>query len=146
MVCHTVRFGPVHYAPGDVIHFPEGIAPFTGAHRFILVTRGDEAPFSWLQSLDDPGLTLVAAPLEELFPDEAPRVGQLIAERVRSVAPEHLVVLVLVTLDAEPERMTANLLGPVVLDPHTRQAEQVIVDAPLAMARQPIACGTEAAV
>lgn len=144
MVCDTVRFGPVHFAPSDVIHFPEGITPFTGAHRFLLISRDDEAPFSWLQSLDDPGLALVAAPVEALFPEEAARLGRLIADRLRSAAPGPVVVMVLVTLDADPERITANLLAPVVLDPRTMQAEQVILDAPLAMARRPIACGSEA--
>lgn len=146
MTCDTVRFGPVQYAPDDVIHFPEGILPFAAAHRFLLISRADEAPFSWLQSLDDPGLALVAAPIEKLFPNEASRVSQLIADRARSSIPGPFVVLVLVTLDADPERITANLLAPIVLDPYTMKAEQVILDAPLAMARQPITCRSETAL
>ena len=142
MHSETVRFGPVEYDPRDVIQFPEGIVPFANAHRFLIIRREDEAPFSWLQSLDDPGLALVAAALDELFPKESAEIRQHLAHR----DPEHgtapLVLLALIVLDPDPNRITANLLAPIVLDPRTMRAEQVVLDGQLSLARQPIRCGT----
>lgn len=141
MHSETVRFGPVEYDPRDVIQFPEGIAPFASAHRFLLIQREDEAPFSWLQSLDDPGLALVAATADELFPEESADIRQHLArlDPERGAAP--LVLLTLIVLDPDPDRITANLLAPIVLDPRNMRAEQIVLDGPLSLARQPIRYG-----
>ena len=55
----TLRFGPVECDEVEAISIPAGISPFDWATRFALLSREDEAPFSWLQSLDDPALAFV---------------------------------------------------------------------------------------
>lgn len=134
----TVRFGPIEYREEDVIAIPAGIIPFVSATRFALLSSEDEWPFSWLQSLDDAALAFVVAPLGAVFPEHAasalrgsPRDGLDETEDSRSV-------LGIVVLDADPSNITINLLAPIVVNFDEMRAEQVVLDGPLELAREPL--------
>lgn len=134
--CETPRFGRVEYAETDVIVFPAGIMPFAWATRFVMLSRDEEAPFAWLQSLDDPRLAFAVAPLEVFFPDHAARTwGRIGATRDGVLCPEARLYGIVV-LDADPSRMTVNLLAPIILAPTTMTAEQVVLDGPIEMTRE----------
>lgn len=134
--CETPRFGRVEYAETDVIVFPAGIVPFAWATRFVMLSRDEEAPFAWLQSLDDARLAFVVAPLEVFFPDHAARTwGRVRAARDGDLCAEAQLYGIVV-LDEDPSRLTINLLAPIILDPTAMTAEQVVQDGPIEMTRE----------
>jgi len=134
----TARFGAIHCSDGDIIRMERGIIPFTHARRFVLVAREDEEPFQWLQSLDDPALALVLAPLDVLFPDHAARVWAGISHESAPVSYHDASLWGVVVLDADPAKITVNLLAPILIDADAMTAEQVVLDGPLELAREPL--------
>ena len=107
------------------------VNPFLGfpeSTRFIIRPHGDESPFMWLQSLDNPKLAFVVIPPTTLIPAYQPKVPQAILAdlELEKTKPELLLILTIPT--GQPEKMTANLLGPVVLNPTKRLACQALLD------------------
>ena len=126
----TLHFGPVECPAAETIRIPGGIAPFVTAQLFVLLSDGDEAPFAWLQSLDDPKLAFVVVPLQPLFPDCAAAVlGR------SPVGTSDHIVLGIVVVNSDPSLATVNLLAPLLVDFATMQARQVVLDGPAELAR-----------
>ena len=115
-------------ATGDsVIAFESGIPGFPAARHFTLVPWGTEdSPFSVLQCLDQQ-LELVVMLPDDFFPDYSPEIDDETVERLGLVTADDALVLVIVTVPDNVEQSTANLLGPIVINRHTRAALQVVL-------------------
>ena len=110
------------------LSLPAGLPGFPKAQRFILVPWGAEnSPFSLLRSLDDSDLEFVVVPPGVFFPGYAPELDDDIAESLGLSDPDDAVVLVLVTVGDVAAEATANLLAPIVVNRHTREAAQVVL-------------------
>ncbi len=136
MHCSTLHFGQIDLEEEDVIRVPGGITPFPWATRFALLSRVDEYPFAWLQSLDDHSLAFVVAPLGILFPQ---RAAEALAEAGLDASdPDRAVALGITVLAPNPDDLTINLLAPVVVDLARMEARQLILDGPVELARRPL--------
>ena len=115
------------------LHFAGGLPGFSDARRFVLVRLGDElSPFSVLRSLDDdpdsrPGLEFVVTHPGLFFPDYAPEIDDDIAGRLELKSADDALLLVIVTVADPVAASTANLLGPIVVNRHTRAAAQAVL-------------------
>jgi flagellar assembly factor FliW len=119
--------------------FDAGLPGFGDARRFALVRVGDDdSPFSVLRSLEDPALEFVVVPPAVFFPDYEPEIADDVAENLGLRSADDALLLVIVTLADPIADSTANLLGPVVVNRHTRTAAQVILDAGRYRTRQPL--------
>ena len=139
MSSSPARFGPIEYREEDVVHFPKGLVGLPWATRFVILSNDDEWPFSWLQCLDDPALSFVVAPLTVLFPEY---FHEALAGHVscpNQVASHAIAFLGIVVLHAGLAEMTVNLLAPIKLDLDCKTAEQLVLDGPLALLREPLA-------
>lgn len=111
----------------SVISFGSGIPGFPSAQHFRLVPWGsNDSPFSVLHCLDLP-LELVVMLPNDFFPDYAPEIDDETVERLGLVTADDALVLVIVTVPDNVEQSTANLLGPIVINRHTRDAVQVVL-------------------
>jgi flagellar assembly factor FliW len=115
------------------LHFAGGLPGFPDARRFVLVRLGDElSPFSVLRSLDDgpdngPGLEFVVTHPGLFFPDYEPEIDDDTAERLELQSADDALLLVIVTVAEPVDHSTANLLGPIVVNRHTRAAAQAVL-------------------
>lgn len=125
----TSRFGRVKVEQEKVITM---LAPFLGfpaSKQFFLRPHGENSPFMWLQALDDPGLAFVVVQPGLFLPDYSPSLQPFVLKELQLAkgnAPEILVILTIPS--GKPRAMTANLLGPVVLNVNKRLAKQVLLD------------------
>ena len=132
--------------PGDdagalpELHLAGGLAGFPDSERYALVEVDGAAPLCLLTSLDEPGVQFVVAPPAVFFPDYAPAIDDQSAEDLGLSQAEDALLLVVLTVGAQVEDSTANLLAPVVVNRATRRAAQVVVmdDWPL---RAPLRAG-----
>jgi flagellar assembly factor FliW len=113
------------------LHFAGGLPGFPDAHRFVLVRLGDElSPFSVLRSLDDGAdLEFVVTHPGLFFPDYAPEIDDDTADRLELGSADDALLLVIVTVADPVAASTANLLGPIVVNRHTRTAAQAVLGA-----------------
>ena len=106
--------------------FERGIPGFRDARRFALV-RVDEGPFGILRCLDHPGVEFVVVPPLFFFADYQPEIDDDSAKELGITDPDGALLLVVVTVAEDIARSTANLLGPIVINPDTRRGAQVIL-------------------
>jgi flagellar assembly factor FliW len=110
------------------LNFAAGIPGFPELRRFALVWWGDEdGPFSILTSLEQTSLEFLVVPPHTFFPDYAPEIDDDTAERLGLESAEDAILMVIVTVGDDPGSATANLLAPVVVNRHTREAAQVVL-------------------
>jgi flagellar assembly factor FliW len=110
------------------LHFASGLPGFPDVRRFMLVRIGDEvSPFSVLRSLDDTDLEFVVTHPGLFFPDYAPEIDDDTADRLELKSADDALLLVIVTVTDPVDSSTANLLGPIVVNRHTRAAAQAVL-------------------
>lgn len=125
----TSRFGALSVNPEKIITMTSPFLGFPGSKRFIVKPHGENSPFLWLQSLDDPKLAFVLIQAALLIPQYQPEISTLIRQELQASPDQALEVLLILTVPREnPEGMTANLLGPVVINSDKRLAKQVLQD------------------
>jgi flagellar assembly factor FliW len=124
----TTRFGELELGADRILSFPQGLIGFAEARRFTLIDHPGGGPFRWLQSLDAPELAFVVADPQLFFADY--RVP-LSVEDLRSIGLERIedgAVVVILVVPRDPLRITANLLGPIVINLKGRLARQLVLD------------------
>ena len=115
------------------LHFAGGLPGFPDVRRFVLVRLGDElSPFSVLRSLDgntgdSAGPEFVVTHPALFFPDYEPEIDDDVAGRLELKSAEDALLLVIVTVADPVSASTANLLGPIVVNRHTRAAAQAVL-------------------
>lgn len=110
------------------LDFVDGLPGFVDATRFTLARwGGPTSPFSLLHAIDLDGADFVVTPPELFFPDYAPEVDDDLAERLDLKSADDAILLVIVTVPDRAEDATANLAGPLVVNRHTRQAAQAVL-------------------
>ena len=131
-------------APADTTElvFESGLPGFPDAHRFTLVRWGDDdSPFSLMRSLEHDGLEFVVVPPMVFFPDYEPELDDTTAARLDLERSDDAIVLTMVTLGERAADATANLLGPIVVNRHTRRAAQAILASSGYELRTPLVTG-----
>lgn len=138
-VAQTSRFGEVQVDPQRVITMPQGMVGFPRATRYVLLQHRADSPLHWLQSLDQPDLAFVVVnPL--MFDHQYQLVlGRTETELLKVKDPAQVQAWVVVTIpQGHPEKMTANMKAPVVVNLANRYAAQVILDKPGLELRKPL--------
>ncbi|UDY37198.1 flagellar assembly protein FliW [Dermatobacter hominis] len=136
MLVESERLGPIEVDEGSVIEVPAGLIGFPQLRRFALVAAEDTGVYSWLQSLDDPTVSFLAVVPAAVFPDYEPTIGDEDCIAIGLSDPADAQLLCLVT--ATDDGVTANLLGPVLLDVRTRLGRQVVLTDTTFTTREPI--------
>lgn len=113
---HTQQFGELEVEPKHIFAFENGLMGFEYLHDFILVSDDESAPFTWLISLDEPGIGFPL--LSPWYLDEHYDLGN-------EFSPENNAAFVVVTLSGES--LTANMKAPIVLDTDRQTGRQVIL-------------------
>jgi flagellar assembly factor FliW len=113
----------------------EPLPGFPGHRAYALVAADPSGRVFWLQSVAPDGPRFLAVPAAPYFPDYAPAVPPAACAELGldDVADADLFCLVTVP-DGDISAATANLRAPVVVNPVTSQARQVV----LADGRHPI--------
>ena len=125
----TSRFGLVRVDRGKVLTMTTPFLGFPESRRFFLRPHSEDSPFMWLQSLDNPQLAFVVVQPELFLQDYSPDLQKLVLEELEVSQDSDKEILVILTIPpGRPKEMTANLLGPVVINTAKRLAKQVLLD------------------
>ena len=129
----TRVFGEIDLEEEKIIQMPLGLPGFPGKNRFVLLERVETRPFCWYQSVDDPNLALVVMNPRLFLPEyEVDLKAVCEAMAWEGDAPEEMAVYVVLTINDEgPHRVTANLIGPIIINTEKHEAVQrVMTDSP----------------
>lgn len=125
----TSRFGEMTVDADKIITMTTPLLGFPEAKQFVLKPHGEKSPFLWLQSVEDPHLAFVVIPAPFLLPEYRPSIPESVRGELEADGEERLETLLLLTIPpANPQKMTANLLGPLMINSRKRLARQVLQD------------------
>ena len=132
MKIETTRFGIVDVPEDKVIIMADGMVGFPEKKRFCIVPHKKDSPFFWYQSLDDPALAFVITNpwlfKKDYDIDVEPAVKTLGLDSQDDTKTLECYVTVTIPKGA-PQKMTANLIGPIVICPQIGQAVQMVLAA-----------------
>ena len=126
---NTSRFGAIEVELDRVITLTTPLLGFPDSSRFVLRPHSQDSPFMWLQSLDDPKLAFVVIQAASLLTEYNPSLPTPCREELQlNGSRPHDLLLLLTIPEGKPQDMTANLLGPLVINPTARLATQLLLD------------------
>jgi flagellar assembly factor FliW len=121
------RFGALEIDDERILEFDDGLLGFPEARRFALIDSHDTGVYYWLQSLDDPALAFLTVVPWPFFPDYEPDLSSDEQDALSLAAASEAMVLCLLTVQRDAGAITANLLGPLVVNSSTRKGRQVVL-------------------
>lgn len=126
----TSRFGDLLVPIKELYVMPEGMHGFEHLSRFLLLAPNTaNGVFYWWQSAEDPAIAFPCCIPGKFFPDYRIQTEEADVLRLKLSSREALQVLVVVSVPAsQPDALTANLMGPLVMDTIDRQAWQIICE------------------
>lgn len=130
MKLSTSRFGTIDIEEDQVIHLANGMIGFPEERRFVLLRQSEESPFFWFQSVDNGGLAFVITDPSWFQPDYEIDIGPAEAEELGlkgSLEGIQTFVVVNIHFANGASEITANLLGPIVINPHKRLGKQLVL-------------------
>lgn len=129
MKVQTSRFGVLEIDETKIITMTQPFLGFPDSIRFILQPHGPESPCMWMQSLDEPGLAFVVIPPSTIHSRYRPEITGYVKSELRADESSTLDILVILTIPRDdPSAVSANLLGPVVINVNKRLARQILLD------------------
>jgi len=126
----TTRFGTISIGEEKIISMPFGMLGFPDKKRFIIVQHKENSPFFWYQSVDDPTLAFVITSPFPFKPDYEVDMDDVLKEMSWNEGEENndLALYVVVNIPkGSPDKMTANLIGPILVNSRACQAVQMVI-------------------
>ncbi len=120
-----VRFGEQETTAEKVIAFPDGLPGFEQYRRFALFEEPESEPFQWFLSIENPELGFVVINPLYIWPDYDPRISREDLKSLEITDPEEILIYSIVTLADDPQMVTANLSGPILINTQNRKARQL---------------------
>ena len=110
----------------QIFAFEPGLGGFESLRRYALIGEAD-SQIEWLQSLEDPDVSFALLEPFLFRPDYVFELPDRDAEALGMQEPGDALVRCILTLHEDAEKVTANLLAPLVLCRRTHLARQVIL-------------------
>lgn len=128
MKIKTTRFGELEIDESTIITFPEGIIGFEKSKQFVILTKKNNAPLRWLQSVEDPRLAFIIINPYLFKQDYKPIVDKNDLQCIELKHIDDAEVLTIVVVPENPRDMVANLMAPILINPKNCKAKQVIIN------------------
>lgn len=126
----TAQFGLIEVDESKVVKFIDEIPGFQGAKRFVLIPHGEDSPFMWLQSIEVSDLAFAVTDPGLFFNDYCVTIDDEDMDKLglEKGSEESIIILTVLTIPAnEPQKMTTNLMAPIVINSKSNVAKQVIL-------------------
>lgn len=107
--------------------FPNGILGFEKFHNFALI-ESEYEPFIWLQSVDNEDLAFLMIDPFLISQDYEADIDDDSLKIIGVKSPEDIVLMTIVTLPKNDEAISANFLGPIVINQKNNKCVQVVLN------------------
>ena len=126
---NTLRFGELEIEEQDVVRFADGIPAFEDEHEFVVLPYEEGTPYMFLQSMATPELAFLMTDPFVFFPDYSFELDDENMEKLAINSMDDVLVCTLISVPRSGVAdMTTNLLAPVVINRHTMQARQIVLE------------------
>ncbi|GAB4428660.1 MAG: flagellar assembly protein FliW [Anaerolineae bacterium] len=133
------------------IEFPDGLIGMDEWHQFEIISHPAGGSLRLLQSLEDPRMSLILMPPLEILPDYRLLLAEGDASKLKysggsgplPADSADISVYCILSIQEEPFLVTANLLGPLVINWATGLGVQVIASDSNYNPRHPLVSGSQ---
>ncbi len=127
MEINTTRFGVLNITEDEIVYFPEGLVGFRDVKRYIVIPHGNaNSPFSWFQSVDEGHLAFVIIEPQVFCYGYEVKISRDTLQPIELDDISLAKIYVIVVVGERPDDMTANLLGPLVINREKNIGMQVV--------------------
>lgn len=127
MKIETRALGTIEIDDERILNFVSPVLGVEGASRYALLDLDPSSPVKILQGAGDPDRCFLVADPALLFPEYRVTLSRDQVTDLGLENPEQAAVLVILNVRREPLTVTANLLGPIVVNAETFMAKQVVL-------------------
>ncbi|MFW6138427.1 MAG: flagellar assembly protein FliW [Spirochaetota bacterium] len=121
----TKPYGEIEVSERQKLYFPEGIIGFEGIHYYYLIDSR-EGPFYWLQAEHCPELAFLLIDPRIFMEGYHLKVPNSELRSIGVESESDIIDFAIVTVPRDPSRISANLMGPIIINKKTRLAKQTI--------------------
>ncbi len=118
--------GIVNVEEKQLVTFPDGLLGFEKYTKFALIDSEYE-PFIWLQSTEERNLAFLMIDPFLICSDYEADIDDSTLKNIGVESAEDIIIMTLVTIPKDGSAITANFLGPVVINKKNRKCLQVIL-------------------
>jgi flagellar assembly factor FliW len=135
------RFGALDIPEESVWTCPSGILGFSDWTRYVLLDHDTEAPFKWLQCVEEGSLAFVIMDPTLFKPDYRVEVAEEAMAEIEAREADDLALMTILTIPSDdPSAITANLRGPLLMNWRAKLFKQLVLHDTFPT-RYPILCG-----
>lgn len=132
----TTRFGPLQVHRDDLVVIPEGLVGFRNHTQFVLWSDPEAPSITWLQSTTDPALAFALVSPVLVAGDY--KVELRPGDRSALELDDRTEPRVYVILNRGDHGLTVNLQGPLIFNPASRLARQLVLTSSRYAVRYPL--------
>ncbi len=126
MKYETKNFGEVEIEESETVTFKQAIFGFEDYRKFVFIHSEEiGSHITWLQSLDDAGLCFILIDPSSLSPAYSPKLPSSIEQ---ILGDGEYICWVIAVVPDDFEKTTVNLKSPIIVNPATRLAAQIMLD------------------
>jgi len=123
----STRFGTLEVPDASILTFPSGILGFPEWTRYVMLDHDTDAPFKWLHCAEEASLAFVIIDPALFNPHYQVIISPEARVEVEGNETDELSLAVILTIPSnDPTAMTANLRGPLLMNPRTRLCKQLV--------------------
>lgn len=127
MLISSLRLGTVEVPENKIIEMARPILGFEKLVTFGLIEREEFWPFLWMQSVDDPAVAFVIVNPSVFTADYTIEVNPKEIAEIEPTAPELIEIFVIANITDNPDSITANLQGPILINSSNNKAKQLVL-------------------
>jgi len=127
MKLQTTRFGEIEIDDEKVVYFPDGLIGFEECKQYFVLYREENSCVWWLQSVERPEVAFIVTDPLNFMPDYEPVLTRDDMETLQAKELTDLDFSVILVVPEDPRGMTANLLGPIVINSLKRVGIQAVI-------------------
>lgn len=128
MQLQTKLFGNIDIDAKDIINFPSGLPGFEDVKKFTLLGKQEaDAPFFWLQGIDDPNLAFVVTDPFSIHKEYFVDVDDEEISELGIKNTERVLTLSIVTIPENIKDITVNLKAPLLINMQNNIGKQIIM-------------------
>ncbi len=124
----STRFGLMHIPEEALLTFPSGLLGFPEWTRYVILDHDTDAPFKWLHCAEEASLAFVVIDPALFNSNYQVTISPEARLEVDGNETDELSLVVILTIPSDdPSAVTANLRGPLLMNPRTRLCKQLVL-------------------
>ena len=123
----TKLFGTISYTEKEILNFPRGLVGLENLKTFLLLSFEEYEPLKFLQSTDKTIFSFTLINPYVLKSDYEIKLEESDYSDISLKEGGGILVYVILTIPEDPSKITANFLAPIVVNPESMKAKQLVL-------------------